>query len=106
MADSRLVRSFRRVGAALAGDRPLLVAASGDEPVKEGGWLQAKDDKTGVTIQTMEMTLYPATNRARHSDTNSCRTISTDRGKFGNLLYQGHGVSSAGPSPQPARRNT
>ncbi len=49
-----------RVGAALLATALLLVAASGDEPVKEGGWLRQKDDKTGVIIQTMEMTLYPA----------------------------------------------
>lgn len=49
-----------RVGAALLATALLLVPASGDEPVKEGGWLRQKDDKTGVTIQTMEMTLYPA----------------------------------------------
>jgi len=49
-----------RVGAALLATALLLAPASGDEPVKEGGWLRQKDDKTGVTIQTMEMTLYPA----------------------------------------------
>ncbi len=34
--------------------------ALGDEPpVTEGGWLISKDDQTGITIRTMEMTLYP-----------------------------------------------
>ncbi len=34
--------------------------ALGDEPpLKEGGWLESKDDETGVTVRTMEMTLHP-----------------------------------------------
>ncbi|MEE8451549.1 MAG: hypothetical protein V3R99_06520 [Thermoguttaceae bacterium] len=33
--------------------------ATGKEPVKEGGWLIEKDEHTGASIQTMEMTLHP-----------------------------------------------
>ncbi len=34
--------------------------ALGDEPpVKEGGWLESKDDQTGISVRTMEMTLHP-----------------------------------------------
>jgi len=31
----------------------------GEEPVREGGWLIEKDERTGASIHTMEMTLHP-----------------------------------------------
>ena len=50
----------QRVGAALLAAAILLAPkASGDEPVKEGGWLKQKDARTGITVETMEMTLHP-----------------------------------------------
>lgn len=50
-----------RVGAGLLVAAVLLAnPARSGEAVKEGGWLKEKDEKTGVSVQTMEMTLYPA----------------------------------------------
>ncbi len=34
-------------------------AARGEEPVREGGWIRERDERTGVLVQTMEMTLHP-----------------------------------------------
>ncbi len=35
------------------------MAATADEPTSEGGWLVERDEQSGISVHTMEMTLYP-----------------------------------------------
>jgi hypothetical protein len=48
----------QQVSAVLADGAP---APKPEGPVKEGGWLVTREENTGVSIRTMEMTLHPQT---------------------------------------------